>query len=165
MLMPVTLTSILLAGGCAETTVMSSSNPSRDPARHWRDYDQLPVEMVGTIPGHSATDLAALFPVVPAGAPDGGRHIVFYVNADQLPPKNELCSDVDAFRPGTQHGGAADVTGALCDGHREVTRATGTVVTAEQSPRWLRRGFGVIRAQLFQALFPGTNDPNKYVTQ
>ena len=85
-----------------------------------------------------------------------------YVNAAQLPQKLDLCSDPGSFRAGAQHGDAATVTGALCDGGREVTRATGTVVTTDQSPRWLVKGFDQIRNQLYQSLYPGTNDPFKW---
>lgn len=155
-----TLPTLLLAGGCASTEVLNSSNPSRDAPRDWRDYDQLPVEILGSITGRSQAELAALFPA--AANAGQGRHIVLYVNADELPQKSSLCSDPGSFRAGAQHGDAATVTGALCDGGREITRATGTVVTTDQSPRWLVKGFDQIRNQLYQSLYPGTNNPFKW---
>ncbi len=151
---------IATLGGCAETTIASSSNPSRDRSRDWQDFDTLPVTILGDVPDHSHGEIASLFPAVPNGQPDGGRHVVLYVNARHLPAKSALCSDAAAFEPGIQSGSAATVTGALCDGGREVTRASGTVVTAGQSPRWLRSGFDVIRSQLFQSLTRGANDPD-----
>lgn len=155
-----TIPTLALVGGCANTDVLSSSNPSRDPPRAWRDYDRLPIEMFGSITGKSQTELASLFP----SAPDAqtGRHIVMYVNAAQLPPKPDLCSAPSSFRAGIQTGDAANVTGALCDGSREVTRAMGTVVTTDKSPRWLVKGFDQVRDQLYQSLYPGTNDPSKW---
>ncbi len=70
-----------------------------------------------------------------------------------------LSSDDAAFRPGGQSGATADVTHALCDRGREITRVSGTVVTAQESPRGLVQGFDVIRDQLCQSLYPGANDP------
>lgn len=153
---------LLLVGGCANTTVLSSSNPSRDAPADWRDYDKLPIRIVGSITGRSQAELASLFPSAPPQDADLGRHIVLYVNASQLPAKAALCSDPQSFRAAGQSGDAATVTGALCDGAREVTRASGDVVTAGQSPRWLVKGFDQIRNQLYQSLYPGTNDPSKW---
>ncbi len=151
---------IATLGGCAETTIASSSNPSRDRSRDWQDFDTLPVTILGDVPDHSHAEVASLFPAAPNGQVDGGRHVVLYVNAKHLPAKNALCSDAATFQPGIQSGSAAAVTGALCDGRREVTRASGTVVTAGQSARWLRSGFDVVRSQLFQSLTRGANDPD-----
>ncbi len=156
------LPALLLVAGCANTSILSSSNPSRDAPRAWSDYDQLPVRIMGSIPGTSPTALASLFPSAPASTADGGRHIVMYVNASRLPAKPELCSGAAAFRAGAQPGDVASVTGALCDGNREITRASGDVRTTDQSSRWLRRGFDMVRKQLYLSLHPGANDPASY---
>jgi hypothetical protein len=156
----VAVPTLFFVGGCASNEVLSSSNPSRAAPRHWQDYDQLPVVMLGSITGKTQSELASLFPSAPGAA--SGRHIVMYVNAEQLPSKPDLCSDPGSFRSGSQTGDAANVTGALCDGSREITRATGTVLTTDQSPRWLVKGFDQIRNQLYQSLYPNTNDPFKW---
>jgi hypothetical protein len=67
-----------------------------------------------------------------------------------------------AFQPGTQSGQSAGVTGVMCDGAVVVTTATGRVLTHAKSTRWLRKDFDTIRDQLYQSLFPGTNDPTKF---
>ncbi len=151
---------LVALAGCANTTVLSSNNPSRDAPRHWRDYASLPIKVLGSVPGRSQDQLASLFPAAPTSSIEGSRHIVMYVNAARLPAKPDLCSDDAAFQPGGQTGATANVTDALCDGGREITRANGTVVTARESPRGLVQGFGVIRDQLFQSLYPGANDPS-----
>lgn len=156
------LPALSLVSGCASTGIVSSSNPSRDAPRAWRDYDQLPVRILGSIPGKSQAELASLFPSAPESTADSGRHIVFYVNASQLPAKSNLCSDPESFRAGSQAGDLASVTGALCDGQREVTRASGNVRSVDQSPRWLFKNFDLIRYQLYQALYPGANNPASY---
>ncbi len=154
---PAVLPLVALAG-CANTTVLSSDNPSRAAPRHRRDYGSLPIEVLGSIPGRSQEQLASLFPTAPGPSIETGRHIVMYVNATRLPAKPDLCSDDVAFRPGGQSGATADVTDALCDGGREITRVSGTVVTARESPRGLVQGFDVIRDQLVQSLYPDAND-------
>ena len=147
-------------GGCAETTVISSSNPSRDRPSGWRDFNTLPVVILGDVADHPHAELASLYPAPAGSLPDGGRHVVMYVNADRMPAKPALCADGAHFTPGVQAGNTARVTAALCDGNNEITRASGKVVTAGQSPRWLRKGFDVVRNQLFQSLYPGTNNPD-----
>ena len=156
------LPTLSLLSNCANTGIVSSSNPSRDAPRAWRDYDQLPVRILGSIPGRSQAELTSLFPSAPASTADSGRHVIFYVNASQLPAKPNLCSDPAAFRAGSQTGDLASVTGALCDGQREVTRASGNVRTVDQSTRWLFKNFDMIRDQLYQALYPGANNPASY---
>lgn len=153
---------LLLVGGCANTTVLSSSNPAREAPNDWRDYDRLPIRIVGSIPGRSQAELASLFPAAPAQHADRGRHIVMYVNATQLPAKPDLSGNPDAFQAGGQSGDAARVTGALRDGGRDITRASGDVVTAGQSMRWLVKGFDLIRNQFYQSLYSGTNDSAKW---
>ena len=118
-------------GGCAETTVISSNNPSRDRPSGWRDFNTLPVVILGDVPGHTHAELASPYPAPASSLPDGGRHVVMYVNADRLPAKSALCTDGPAFMPGVQSGNTVRVTAALCDGNKEITRASGTVVTAD----------------------------------
>lgn len=155
---------ILLLGGCAPTTITSSSNPSRDPQRLWRDYTSLPVIILGNSPQHSHDQLAAMYPAAQTPYNDNGRHIVFYLNAAALPQQADLCSDMEAFQAGTQTGESASVTGAMCDGKTVVTTATGRVLTQTKTARWLRKDFDTIRDQLYQSLVPGSNDPTKFRT-
>ena len=156
--------SILLLGGCATTTITSSANPSRDRQRLWRDYASLPVIILGSSPEHSHAELASMYPPAPMPYTDDGRHIVLYLNAAALPPQADLCSNMDAFQPGTQTGESASVTGAMCDGKTVVTTATGRVLTQTKTTRWLRKDFETIRDQLYQSLVPGSNDPTKFQT-
>ena len=153
---------LALLAGCTGTMVTGSANPSRDRPRLWQDYAYLPVTVLGHDPEHTQPELAAVFPAPPAPGAPGGRHIVLYVDAAVLPDKGALCTDVEAFRPGTQDGRYARVTAAMCDGGREVTRVTGTVLTHVASARWLRKDFDVIRDQLYASLYPGANDPTKF---
>lgn len=85
-----------------------------------------------------------------------------YVNPSQLPARGALCSHTETFRPGTQDGKSANVTGAMCDGKTVVTMATGRVLTAVDSPRWIKKDFSTIRDQLYQSLYPGANNPSKF---
>jgi hypothetical protein len=162
---------LLLLGGCAgSNTVLSSANPSRVPASDWADYASLPVAVRGVVPGRSKAQLAAVFPAYHAAqyASLGGlppaeeRRMVLFVNpADHLADEG-LCNGRSDFRRGGQDGDSAFVVGALCDGSRVITRATAYILTKDQSPQALAYNFNIIRDQLYQSLFPGANDPNKY---
>lgn len=156
--------SLLLLGGCAATTITESSNPSRDRQRLWRDYQSLPVIVLGNVPHHTHAELAAMYPVAPAPYTDAGRHIVFYLNAAALPQPADLCNNMDAFQAGTQTGESASVTGAMCDGKTVVTTATGRVLTQTKTERWLRKDFDTVHDQLYDSLVPGSNDPTKFQT-
>ena len=163
--------SLLLLGGCtASTSVLSSANPSRVPASEWTDYASLPVAVRGVVPGHSKAELAAVFPVYqqPQYAslgnlpPVEGRRMVLYVNpADHL-ADGGLCNGGSGFRRGGQEGESAFVVGALCGGPNVITRATAYIRTKDQDSRELAYNFNTIRDQLYQSLFPGSNDPNRY---
>ena len=163
---------MLLLGGCeASTTVTGSVNPSRAQPAAWADYDQLPVELHGVIPSRTKPQLAALFPPAPrrqvatlgdVPVESGTRRMVLYVNPAAMPPAEDLCSDAAAFRRGAQEGESAHVTGALCDGNKLITRASGRVLTADQTDAGLRKDFQIIRDQLYQALFFGANTTYRY---
>jgi hypothetical protein len=163
--------SLLLPGGCAaDTSVISSANPSRVPAAEWTDYASLPVAMRGVVPGRTKAQLAAIFPIyrqaqyasLGALPPAEERRMVLYFNpADHLSDEG-LCNGRSGFRRGGQDGDSAFVVGALCDGSRVITRATAYILTKDQSPSELAYNSGIIRDQLYQSLFPGSNDPNKY---
>ena len=147
---------ILLLVGCASTTILSRTNPSGDDPMSWTDFVTLPVQVLGHTPTHSQSDIAKLFPAFQDQA-NSGRHIVLYVNAAKLPSQDNLCSDTSAFQEGAGIGESANVTGALCDGSRIVTTATGVVRTAVPNARWLMRDFAIIRDQLYQSLAPNPN--------
>ena len=153
---------MLLLAGCATTTITSSANPSHDRARAWRDYKDLPVTVLGSAPGWSQEQLVTVLSTSPGASNGEGRHIVMYVNPSQLPARDALCSQTETFRPGTQDGQSANVTGAMCDGTMVVTMATGRVLTAVNSPRWIKKDFDTIRDQLYQSLYPGANNPSKF---
>jgi hypothetical protein len=163
---------LLLLGGCtATTTVLSSVNPSRVPAADWTDYRSLPVAVRGVVPGRTKPQLAAIFPayhqaqyasLTDLPVSNEERRTVLFVNpADPLAEDN-LCNGASGFRRGAQEGDSAFVVGALCDGPREITRATAFILTKDQSPRDLANNFNTIRDQLYQSLFPGANNPGKY---
>ena len=162
---------LLMLGGCAaSTTVLSSANPSRDPASDWTDYNSLPVAVRGVAPGHTKAQLAAVFPAYHQAqyASLGtlpsidDRRMVLYVNpADHLADQG-LCNGGSGFRRGGQDGNSAFVVGALCDGPRVVSRATAYILTKDQSPRELAHNFLTIREQLYNSLFPGANNPDRY---
>ena len=166
------LPALLLLSGCeAATTVTGSVNPSRAQPSAWADYNQLPVELHGVIPNRTKPQLAALFPPAPlqqvvalGPVPVDAypRRIVLYVNPAALPAPDDLCSNGAAFRRGGQHGESAQVTGALCDGKRLISRASGYVLTENQSDDGLRKDFQIIRDQLYQSLFFGANSTNRY---
>jgi hypothetical protein len=161
----------VLLGGCALTTVTSSSNPSRAAASAWADYDTLPVELHGVVPGETKAQLAALFP--PYHAPqyaalgdlpraDTGRRMVLFVNPVAALPRAELCEGRGRFERAVQQGRSAYVQGALCDGGRVISTASGYVLTRDMTPKELSHDFATIRDQLYQSLFPGANNPDMY---
>ncbi len=155
--------------GCASTTILTSSrDTTRTDASSWADYASLPVEVHGTVPGYTHVELATLFPkmATPQYASlgslplsNGGRHMVMYLNPQQVPSDTALCSDSAAFQPGSQQGRSATVVGALCDGNDVVTRATARVLTEGSSPEQLAHNLDNVRIQLFYSLTPGSNHP------
>jgi len=163
---------VLALGGCtAPTTILSSANPSRAPAAAWADYQSLPVELHGAAPGHDKAELASLFPAYHAaqyaalgGLPATGpqRRIVLYVNPAYRPGPSQLCDGAAHFPRGTQDGQSAYVVGALCDGTRLITVASANILVKSKAPADLAYNFTIIRDQLYQSLFPGANDPDRY---
>jgi hypothetical protein len=163
---------VVLLGGCATTTVTGTTNPSGAQASAWSNYDSLPVELHGTVPGRTEGQLASLFPADPqpqyAAIGDlplqpPGRRMVLYVNPARMPPNSALCSDSTVFQSGPQSGKSAYVEGALCDGPKLISTANGYVLAKDASPHRLAQNFGVIRDQLYQVLFPGRSDPDWYM--
>ena len=163
--------SLLLLGGCTSpTTVLTSANPSRVPASDWADYDSLPVALRGVIPGRTKAELAAIFPAyhAPRYASLGdlpatdGRRMALYVNPANNLDENGLCNGGSGFVRGPQVGESAYVVGALCDGPRVITRASAYILTKDQNASELAGNFETIRGQLYQSLYPGANDPDRY---
>jgi hypothetical protein len=169
---PVGVAAPLALGGCtAPTTILSNANPSRAPAAAWEDYQSLPVDVHGAAPGHSKAELAALFPRyqtahyaalggLPPARPQ--RRMVLYVNPAYMPGPSQLCDGAAHFPRGTQDGQSAYVVGALCDGTRLITVASAKILVESQDPTDLSYNFNIIRDQLYQSLFPGANDPDRY---
>ena len=152
------LTGLALLGGCG-TAITSSNNPSHERARLWWDYKSLPVKFIGTVPGQTDATLAALYPTQDGVASADSRRIVMYLNAVRLPAKDVLCSAETEFAQGGPKGGLTQVTAAMCDGSKEITRTSGQIATDGASARWLTIGFDNIRDQLYTALTPGANHP------
>ncbi len=166
----VALLSMVLLGGCASTTIMSSNNPSRAKPSAWTDYASLPVQARGVIAGHSKADLLALIPnqypqqvaSLDALPPSiGSRHIVMYFNPADAPPADALCSGGSAFRRGVQQGESAHVVAALCDGNTEITRLNARILTQNLTPAQLTAQFDMLKNQLWQSLTPGNNHPEQ----
>lgn len=170
--LPIEVAAAFALGACtAPTTVLSNANPSRAPAAEWADYQTLPVDVHGTAPGYSKENLAALFPPyhpaqyaalgeIPAAVTQ--RHMVLYVNPAYTPKSSQLCDGAAHFPRGAQTGQSAFVAGALCDGARLITMASAKILTKNQDPTELVYNFNIIRDQLYQSLFPGANDPDRY---
>jgi hypothetical protein len=168
----IVLPTVLLLGGCAaSTTVLSSANPSRASPDDWADYETLPVDVHGVVPGRSKAELAALFP--PYNAPQyaavgalpaasSGRRMVLYVNPAPTMPTNDLCDGRQHIQRGPQQGESAYVVGALCDGPKVISTASAYILDKDQTPQGLAYNFRMIRYQLYQSLFPGANDPMRY---
>jgi len=170
-LWPIAIPAALLLGGCTSgTTVLSTANPSRAPASDWADYDSLPVDVHGTAPGRSKADLAAMFrayhPAQYASIgelpPSPERRMVLVVNPANTISAGALCDGRAHYPRGVQQGDSAYVTGALCDGQKVISTASAYILTKDQSPRDLAYNFNMIRDQLYQSLFPGANDPDRY---
>jgi hypothetical protein len=170
--LPIEVAAAFALGGCTlPTTVLNNANPSRAPAAEWADYQTLPVDVHGTAPGYSKESLAALFPpyhppqyasLGEAAAVGTQRHMVLYVNPAYTPGPSQLCDGAAHFPRGTQHGQSAYVAGALCDGTRLITLASAKILTKNQNQTELIYNFNIIRDQLYQSLFPGANDPDRY---
>ena len=96
------------------------------------------------------------------------RRIRLAITGDQIRPTPAAAaargSDIAAFKSGVQTGDSAVVAGALRNGNRVVTSATGRVLTIVDAVRWLRSDLDIIRDQLYLSLYPGTNDPGKFAT-
>jgi len=162
---------LALAGCTAPTTILSNANPSRAPAADWADYQSLPVDLHGAAPGHDKAELAALFPAyhpahyvalgdLPAAGPV--RRMVLYVNPAYRPSLSQLCDGAAHFPRGTQEDQSAYVVGALCDGTRPITVASAKILMKSHNPADVAYNFNIIRDQLYQSLFPGANDPDRY---
>jgi hypothetical protein len=161
---------LLLLGACG-TTITASADPSAAPASAWADYRRLPVELHGAVPGHTQAQLAASFAAYHApqyASLDGvasvgaSRRVVLFVNPSATPQDGSLCDGGALFQPGTQTGRSATVTGALCDGTRVISTASGYILTRDQTAAGVATNLNIIRDQLYQSLFPGANDPGRY---
>ncbi len=171
-ILPIEVAVAFALGGCmAPTTILTSANPSRAPASAWADYQMLPVDVHGAAPGHSKADIAALFPAFrPAQYAALGelpvtaarRYMALYVNPAYTPDRSQLCNGAAHFPRGMQEGASAYVVGALCDGTRLITVASAKILTEHTDPAQLAYNFNIIRDQLYQSLFPGANDPDRY---
>lgn len=165
------LPALLLLAGCGTTVVSSRNLSNADPAQWQAAAPTLPVELHGTVPGHSETALASLFPqepelryasLGPIALPAPDKRIVLYVNGTQLPAVSKLCSQSELFQPGPQDGHLAHVTAALCDGPAVISTVRGYALSTNQNEQGLQHSFGVIQAGLIDALEPGATDLNQY---
>ncbi len=169
---PALASALFLLGGCAApTSIISSANPSRAPASAWADYETLPVELHGVVPGYSKPELASLFPAYhpPQYASLGDlpaahlpRRMVLYVNPAVVPSQATMCDGPAHIQRARQSGGSATVVGALCDGTKLISTATADIRTAGNDLSGIGYNFRIIRDQLYQSLFPGANDPNRF---
>ena len=123
----------------------------------------------GVVPGHSKAELVALFPAyhAPQYASLGAvaaadRHMALYVNPANALSLDNLCNPKAGFHRGPQHGDTAYVVGALCEGGTVVSRATARIRAHDDSSPELASNFRVIQDQLYQSLYPGANDPDRY---
>jgi hypothetical protein len=170
-LLAVVPAAVMLGGCTSPTTLLTSANPSRAPASEWADYQGLPTQVHGVAPGFSKADLSSLFPAyhppqyaalgaLPAA--DTQRRMVLFVNPAFAPAQSQLCDGAPHFPRGEQNGVSADVVGALCDGTHLITTASAKILTKNESPTELAYNFNIVRDQLYQSLFPGANDPDRY---
>jgi hypothetical protein len=147
---------LLLPVACT-TTIVDSENPSKNRPPQWTDYWTLPVEIHGSIPGVSAPQLEAVFP---AGAGSALR-IVLYLNPARMPPDSTLCDNGGDFIAGHQPGRYAFMVGALCNGTAVITYATANILAGGITPQQIAGHLEMMRLQLYQALTPGNNHPER----
>ncbi len=166
------VTLLLLLSGC--TTVLSSSNPVKvDPSKWARKG--VTIDVYGALPGRSNAELAALvdskvatdavppsFSSVTLAAEPKGRRIVFYVNAETLPPTQALCRQPNNFQGDQQASRFAAVTSVLCQDQTVISESSGYILAANRSPAETERRFATFKQSLFDVLQPGADDPESY---
>jgi hypothetical protein len=157
------ISSTVLLTACT-STVLDSSNVSQADPEPWAEaWASLPVDVHGSVPGYSQTELSMLFPSysnqelasldnwVPAV---GKQRIVLYVNPITLPKLSGLCSQSDMFRPGRQKGRLAEIDAVLCDGTSVISTSTGLALSLDQSRSGIVKSFSAIEDELLYVLYP-----------
>jgi hypothetical protein len=148
---------VLALGNCVTTGIIDSENPSKNLPSAWGDYWTLPVRMRGSTPGIAPAQLEGFFP---QGA-GNGRRIVLYLNPARMPADADLCSRGDEFMPGPQPGRYGFVVGALCNGQTTITYATANILASGLTAPEVAAHLEMMRLQLYQALTPGNNHPER----
>jgi hypothetical protein len=177
MFRPIPIAGLLLLGGCSTTALISSSNPVKVDAAKWAQHD-LPIELHGNLAHRSSAELAAiLVPHTDAksaqfyaafGIPSAkstSRRIVFYINAEAIPPSRALCSQPGDFRGGLQTHRFVDVTAALCQDQTVISEAQGYMRSTDPSPAEIERSFDRFMQELFDIIQPGADDPGRFSRQ
>jgi hypothetical protein len=153
---------LMALGACSTQITGSEKLANADPDLWHARRAALPVEIHGALPGHTATELAALYPLPtrstlyaslgndPIGAP--AQRVVIYVNAGNVLPNRDLCQHQNDVTP-TVPASPAKVTAALCDGTSAITVARADV-RSDKSMGDFKGGLEAVQDQLFQSLYP-----------
>jgi len=138
-----------------------------EPGVWWARQYSLPVEIHGTMPGHSASETASLAqrtpppdlkaPSTPSIADRTGR-ILMYVNPARLPEDDALCVESRHVGHTRQGGSDAGVTVALCDDTKTLAVVHG-VVEADASQSDIKSGLGTLQSALFWDLYKTPYEP------
>jgi len=83
------------------------------------------------------------------------------LNPAKTPSETDICNRSDAPFGGTQTGRYAYVVGALCNGNAVMTYATANILASGISPQQVAGHLQMVRTQLYQALTPGNNHPER----
>lgn len=133
-----------------------------EPGVWWAHQYALPVEVHGTMPGRSTSQLASLSrreppasvqgkPVPPSIIDHTGR-ILMYVRPAHLPEDDALCEEPHHVGQTGKAGRDADVTVALCDDSKTLAVVHG-VVTADASDQEIKSGLDTMQSALFWDLY------------
>jgi hypothetical protein len=84
-----------------------------------------------------------------------------FLNPVRMPPDERLCEHGIKFSSGSQRGRYAYLIGALCNGSNVVTYAKANILAGGITSQQVASHLEMMRLQLYQALTPGDNHPER----
>jgi hypothetical protein len=163
---------LLALASCSGALVTSRPLVDSDSSYYWtRVIDEIPVQVHGSMPGHTASELTALLSgetqsgMTPTaenagGAPgavsdrplEGQRRVILFLNPSSRPLPVLICRNEAAPQSGPQTGNRAGVYAVLCNGTQPVTATQGTLPAIGQTDQDIRRSYSTIQDSIIEAI-------------
>jgi hypothetical protein len=160
---------LLALASCTGALVTSQPLVDTDSSYYWeRVINEVPVQVHGSVPGHTESELMVLLTAKPepamtvptddaSGWPavrsdEDPRRVVFFLNPLTYPLPLRICRNEATPWSGPQTGDRAQVYVVLCNGREPIAETQGTLPAIGQTDEDIKNSYATIEDSLIEAI-------------